>query len=162
MIVIYSIESILLTGASIVCFIAIFFIPRKKLDKAALIFLITQFFTWILGLTVVQYGWLEYPVREFSKANSTSFIFEYLMFPILNIFFILKYPTNKQFKLRILYCVTIISVVTLIEFFTERYTMIIKYHSWKWYWTWISMSFTFYLVMVIYKWFYKIKKVFSL
>jgi len=162
MILIYSIESILLTGAWIGCFIAIFFIPRKKLDKAALIFLTTQFFTWILGLIVVQYGWLEYPVREFSKANATSFLFEFLILPIISIFFILNYPIHKTLEVRILYFFTIISVFTLIEFLIERNTMIIKYHSWKWYWTWISMSLVIYMVMVIYRWFYKQKRIFSI
>ncbi|AET68201.1 hypothetical protein Desor_2654 [Desulfosporosinus orientis DSM 765] len=162
MIVIYSIESILLTGAWISCFFALFFIPRKKLDRAAFIFLTTQFFSWILGLIVVQYGWLEYPVREFSKANATSFLFEFLMLPIIVIYFILNYPNHKQFKVRILYFAAIISAFTLIEFIIERYTMIIKYHAWKWYWTWISMSLVIYMVMVIYKWFYKQKRIFSI
>lgn len=162
MIIIFSIESILQTGAWLCCFIAIFFIPRKKWDKAAFVFLATQFFTWILGLTVVQNGWLEYPVREFSKANATNFFFEFLMLPLIVVFFILYYPTHNQFKTRILYSCAIISLFTLIEFFIEKYTMIITYHSWKWYWTWISMSLVIYVVMVIYKWFYKQKKIFSI
>ncbi|KUO74449.1 MAG: hypothetical protein APF81_14560 [Desulfosporosinus sp. BRH_c37] len=162
MIVIYFFENILMTSATIGCFITIFFIPRKKLDKAALIFLTTQFLTWILGLIAVQYGWLEYPVREFSRANATSFVFEFLMLPIIAIFFILNYPNHKKFIVRILYFAAIISAFTLIEFFIERYTMIIKYHAWKWYWTWISMSLVIYIVMIIYKWFYKQKRVLSL
>lgn len=155
-------EKILLTGAGIACFIAIWFIPRKKADKASFIFLLTQFFTWILGIIAVEFAWLDYPVRELSKANSTSFIFEYFLLPTITIFFILHYPSNKPLRLRILYYVTFSSSFTLIEYFLEKYTMVIKYHSWKWYWTWISMSLVFYIVMVIYKWFYKVRRIFSI
>jgi hypothetical protein len=158
----YYLEKILLTCAGIACFIAIWFIPRKKADRAVFVFLSSQFFTWILGLITVEFAWLDYPVHELSKANSTSFLFEYFMLPIIIIFFVLHYPFNKPLKFRILYYVSFSSSFTLIEYFLEKYTMVIKYHSWKWYWTWISLLLVFYVVMVIYKWFYKIKKVFSL
>jgi hypothetical protein len=158
----YILEKVLLTGAGIACFIAIWFIPRNQADKASFIFLITQFFTWILGIIAVEYAWLDYPVRELSKANSTSFLFEYFVLPIISIFFVLHYPYNKPLKSKILYFIAFSSTFTLIEIILEKYTMVIKYHTWKWYWTWINISLVFYMVMVIYKWFYKIKKVFSL
>ncbi len=158
----YLIEKITLSSAWVISFISIWFIPRKKASQASLIFLITQFFTWILGLFIVEFACLDYPVRELSKANSTSFSFEYFILPIITIFFVLHYPYNKPFKSRVLYYIIFSSAFTLIEHYLERYTLIIKYHSWKWYWTWISMSLLFYVVMAIYKWFYKIKRIFSI
>jgi hypothetical protein len=158
----YSIEKIILTITAIVCFISIWFIPRAKADRASFIFLLTQFFTWILGLIAVEFAWLDYPVRELSRANGTSFLFEFFVLPIITVFFILHYPFDKRTSLKIVYYVAIVSSFTLAEVLLERYTMVIEYHSWKWYWTWISMSLVFYIVMAIYKWFYRIKKVFSL
>lgn len=157
-----SIEQLMLTGFAIICFIVIWFIPKQMVSRASFIFLSTQFFTWILGLVVVEFGWIEYPVREFAKANATSFLFEFFILPIIAIFFILHYPSGKRLILRLLYFVSIISAFTLTEFFIEKYTQVIEYHSWTWYLTWISMSLVIYIVMVIYKWFFKKDKIFRL
>ncbi|MBB6214213.1 hypothetical protein HNQ80_000282 [Anaerosolibacter carboniphilus] len=158
----YLLEKNILIISFIICVISIFFIPRTSADKASLIFLATQFFSWILGLIAVEFAFLEYPVRELSKANQTSFLFEYFVLPLLTIFFILHYPNEKPIKLKLLYFATFSSIFTLMEYILEKHTMVIDYHSWKWYWTWASMSLIFYIVMVIYRWFYKIKNIFSL
>lgn len=151
----HNIEKAILLAAGVACFIAVCFIPREKADKASFVFLLTQFFTWILGLVVVEFVWLDYPVRELAKANATSFIFEYLMLPIITIFFILHYPLSKSLISRVLYYIAFSSSFTVIEYFAERYTLIIEYHTWQWYWTWVSITLVFYIVMTIYRWFYK-------
>lgn len=158
----YVLERTLLAVAGIICFLCIWFIPGKDAAKASFIFLLTQFFSWILGLVVVELGWLEYPVRELAKSNATSFLFEYLLFPVMTINFILRYPSGKSFKLRILYYVSIVSTFTFVEYIVEKYTLIIKYHEWRWYWTLITVALVMYIVMVIYKWYFKIEKVFAL
>ena len=126
----HTLEIIILITASIACFVSIWFIPKQKAAVASFIFLITQFFTWILGLVAVEFGLLEYPVRELSKANSTSFLFEFLALPFICIFFILKYPFNSPIRLKFVYYLAFTSVFTLIEVILEKYTMVIKYHSW--------------------------------
>ncbi|MDF2988594.1 MAG: hypothetical protein K0R50_4104 [Eubacterium sp.] len=158
----YPIERIILVSAWVMSFISILFIPRKKIPQASFIFVSTQFFTWILGLFAVEFACLDYPVRELSKANATSFSFEYFILPIITIFFILNYPYSKPLKARILYYFIFSSAFTLLEYFLERYTLVIKYNSWRWYWTWISMSLVFYFEMIIYKWFFRIKRIFSI
>jgi uncharacterized membrane protein len=156
------IEKIIIASGCAVSLISIWFIPKKKAAPASFIFMLTQFFTWILGLFVVEFALLDYPVRELSRSNATSFTFEFIILPIMTIHFVLHYPFDKPFKSRILYYFTFISVFTLIEYLLEKYTLVIQYHSWRWYWTWISMSLLFYIVMVIYRWFYKTKRIFSI
>ncbi|MCX8128890.1 MAG: hypothetical protein N3I35_02175 [Clostridia bacterium] len=158
----FYLEKIILITAGIASCISILFIPRSKAAKASFIFLLTQFFSWILGLIVVELSLLDYPVREFSKANATSFMFEYFVLPVLTIFFILYFPYNKALRTRIAYYIAFSTAFTAVELLLEKYTLIIEYHSWKWYWTWISMSLLFYAVKTIYKWFYKIKGIFSI
>ncbi len=148
-----STEKIFLIVSWAIIFIAVWFIPGKKAARASVIFLITQLFTWVLGLVVVEYGWLEYPVRELSRANATSFSFEFFTLPVIAIFLILYYPAHKPVTKRVFYVLAFSSVLTLAEFFVEKYTQIIEYHSWTWYWTWISVTCVFYAVMVIYRWF---------
>ncbi len=155
-------ETILLISAAVACFVAILFIPRKRAAEASVIFLVAQFFTWIFGLVVVEFGWLEYPVRELAQANATSFLFEFLLLPVLIIYFILYYPTGKRLIIRLLYYAGIISAFTLLEVIVEKCSRIILCHTWKWQYTWITMAALYYMVMVIYKWFFGIKKIFKL
>lgn len=149
-------EKTILTIAGVSCFISLWFIPRKHCAKAIFIFLLTQFFSWILGLVVVEFGYLDYPVREFAKANSTSFLFEFFILPVITIFFILNYPKDKPLKTRALYAVSFVSIFTFAESILEKYTLIIHYYSWQWYCTWISMALLFYVVMTIYKWYFRL------
>ncbi|ADY56299.1 hypothetical protein Sgly_2005 [Syntrophobotulus glycolicus DSM 8271] len=152
----YILERLFLISSLTIIFISVWFIPKEKRAQASFIFFTTQFFTWIMGLTVVELNWLEYPVREFYKANGTSFSFEYFSLPVITIFFILYYPSNKPYIIRLIYNLSFSLSITVIEHFIEKYTLVIKYLSWKWYWTSISVLIVFHLVMFIYKWFFKL------
>jgi hypothetical protein len=151
------VEKIFLITSWTLVFISVWFIPKEKAAHASVIFLITQLFTWICGLIVVESGWLEYPVRELAKANATSFSFEYFTLPVITIFVVLYYPRHKPVRIRLFYIGAISSVLTTTEYFVEKYTLILHYHTWRWYWTWISVTLLFYLVMYIYRWFFKYK-----
>jgi hypothetical protein len=155
-------EKIIIYGVWIVSFASVWFIPKDKRRHASFIFLFSQFPAWILGLLVVEAGYIEYPVREFAKANSTSFSFEYFVLPLLCVFFNLNYPSHKSIAKKLLYIASIMSSFTLIELLTEKYTRIIKYVNWESYWTLISMTLVFYFVRVVYKWFYNLGSPFSL
>lgn len=154
-------ERILLGSIWVICFISIWFIPKEKIAKASFIFLVTQCLTWITGLIVVEFKWLEYPVRELTKANSTSFTFEYFILPLITVFFILHYPRDKALKGKIIYYTIFTSVLTLLEVCIEKYTLLITYNTWTWYWTWLTVPLTFYSANCVYKWFFKIKGIFS-
>nr|WP_223192238.1 CBO0543 family protein [Paenibacillus sedimenti] len=67
----------------ITAFSLFFFIPRKTFRLAQVAILFKQFLTWVIGLVVVELGWIEYPVREFASVNRSSFTFEYLAYPII-------------------------------------------------------------------------------
>lgn len=158
----YVLENVLIAMEWVICFVALWFIPKYKRREASFIFLNTQFLTWIFGLIVVEAGWIEYPVRLFPKANSTSFTFEYLFLPFICIFFNFYYPQDKKFYRRVLYYVIFLSIFTVIEFFVEKYTMMITYFHWRWYWTWISMFLTIYIIRTTYKWFFRMGTPFKL
>ncbi|NMD68754.1 hypothetical protein HHO41_00530 [Bacillus sp. DNRA2] len=132
-------------------------IPKDRLREAYLIFYFKQFMTWILGLIVVQCGWIEYPVREFAKASHTSFSFEYFIYPAICVIFNLHYPYHKGILPRMCWFIFFPSWMTIVEVLIEKYTDLIKYNEWKWYWTWISLYITFYFSMMFYRWFFNIK-----
>lgn len=118
-------------------------------------FFYKQLVTWLFGLLVVEKGLIKYPVRLFKKANKTSFSFEYFFYPVLCAVFNLHYPENKNKLIKFLYYLLNIGFITLVEFFAERYTNLIKYIKWKWYWSFITLWLTNYSSRLFYRWFFK-------
>ncbi len=147
---------IILLSWIIVATLLLVFIPKNKIRHAWVIFLFTQFITWIFGLSVVELKWIEYPIRLFPHSSYTSFTFEFFIYPGLCILFNLHYPTLKtrlhQFLHYFYYC----SAITIIEVILEKNTQLIKYTGWAWYFTWISLYVTFYLSRRIYLWFFRL------
>jgi len=139
-----------------ITFILLAYIPRNKLKEASLIFLFQLFVTWFLGLLTVELRLIEYPVREFSHVNRTSFLYEFLLYPVLSIFFCLYYPKNRKWPIQLLYIILFSAGLTLPEVIIEKNTHLIHYIHWKWYFSWLSISCTLFLTWLFYKWFYKL------
>ncbi|WP_239696565.1 CBO0543 family protein [Paenibacillus oryzisoli] len=133
----------------------VLFTPRKKIREANVVFLFKQLVTWPLGLLVVEFHLIEYPVREFAYATQTSFAFEYFIYPATCVIYILRYPENKSRLKRIGWQLFWPTWMTLIEVVIERHTNLIDYIHWAWYWTWLSLSATFFLSLVYYRWFFR-------
>lgn len=155
-------EKVIIGLVWLICAISICFIPKNKRREASVIFLFSQMFAWILGLLVVEMGLIIYPIRELQKANSTSFSFEYLVLPVICIFFNIHYPEGKGLVKRLFYYVGIISVFSFCEYMAEKYTLILKYIHWELYYTFLSMFAVIYIVRVVYKWYYNMDKPFSI
>lgn len=150
-------EYIILIASCGIAIVSVFFlVPKDKIKDAWLIFLIKQSITWISGLYVVQKGWIEYPVREFfDKASNTSFEFEFIVYPVLCVFFNLYYPQRGSSLVKLRHYVVYCSAITLFEIILENHTMLIKYTGWTWYWTWLTLFITFYISRKSYLWFIK-------
>ncbi|CAM4404595.1 CBO0543 family protein [Paenibacillus tarimensis] len=133
-----------------VCFILLFLIPKDRRRQAHAVFLFQGFMTWILGLFVVEMGWLDYPVREFNRGTQTSFLFEYLAYPTVTAYFNVYFPAGRPVIRRLLYTGAYCTAITVPEIFLEKYTGLIEYHTWTWYWTFISL----YLTLMLSRWFH--------
>lgn len=149
------IEAVLLIAVPAIAVLSLFLVPKKKLLQAQFIFAFVGLPSWILGLTVVQLGLIEYPYRELSTVNRTSFIFEYLVLPILAIHFNTRFPKHSSKAIKIIYYFGTTLVFTIIEHFTEKYTLILKYTGWKEHWTFIGMCFIFWLSRKGTQWFFR-------
>lgn len=149
-------DRIILIGIWIItCLLLIYSIPLHKIRQAFVIFTFKQTITWLLGVLVVEYKLIEYPVREFSYAIKTSFSFEYFIYPSLCCVFVLKFPQNKSILKKILWYLFFPSWMTILEVVFEKYTNLVHYISWHWYWTWLSLLATFFLSHMFYLWFMK-------
>ncbi|MFC4801345.1 CBO0543 family protein [Neobacillus sp. GCM10023253] len=130
-------------------------IPRKRVNEASVIFLFQQLLTWSFGLLVAEWNLIEYPVREFASVNRTSFTFEFLVYPVISIFYVLYYPVHKSIWQRILYTAMITTVLIISEVLFEKFTNLIKYIHWEWYVSWISVYATLYIAQRFHRWFFK-------
>lgn len=131
------------------------FIPRNKIREAYLAFSFKQILTWLLGLTVVELGLIEYPVRLFPNANKASFTFEYFVYPSICAIFNVNFPENKGNFNKLMYYCYYCTSLTIIEVIVEKYTNIINYIHWTWYVTWISLLITFFATRKFYIWYLK-------
>jgi hypothetical protein len=135
----------------------LFFIPKNKRRLAVVAFLFQQIITFLIGLVVVEFGLLEYPVRLFPSVNRTSFTYEYYAFPVISAAFNVWYPNNRSNLFQLGYYIGLASVLTIGEVIIEKYTELITYLHWEWYISWITICLAFFLVRLFCVWFFSIK-----
>lgn len=129
-------------------------IPARRRREAYAVFMFQNMLAWILGLIAVEAGWLVYPVRELAKSSSTSFVFEYLCYPVVAVYYNLYYPEKSSAAVKLGWCLLFAVSITIPEYLIETYTDLVKYISWEWYWTTISISFTLSLSRLFFVWFF--------
>lgn len=134
------------------------FIPREKIREAQLVFLFKGTLTWVLGLIVVYFHLIEYPVRLLPSVSHTSFTFEYFVYPSICAIFNMHFPENKDKFHKALYYCYYCSGMTILEVLVERYTEILKYIHWHWYVTWITLFIIFFISRSYYKWYFNLNK----
>lgn len=134
----------ILLGVWAMSILILFFIPRDKRRLALIAFLFKQAITYLLGLVSVEYGFLEYPVRELASVNRTSFTYEYMAYPAICAVFNAFYPAKASRLGKILYYAAFCTGMTIPEVLLERYTELVRYLHWHWWTTWLSLLVTFF------------------
>ncbi len=134
---------------------SLFFVPKANRLQAQFIFLFIQFPIWLLGLVAVELRLLAYPVHELSRANNTSFVFEYLILPIFCIHFNVRYPRYATKLGQTFYYVGASLALTIVEVIVEKYTDILEYTGWKWYITFLTVLLILWLSRITTLWFFK-------
>lgn len=150
-----NLESMILTAAVVVTLLSLMLTPKNKVLEMQFVILFVQLVTWMVGLTVVQLGLIEYPYRGLASANRTSFIFEYLIMPVLCAHMNNYYPWRASGLVKAVYFASIASILTVSEVIVERYTMLITYTGWEWYWTLSTSVLLFLLNQKTVAWFFR-------
>lgn len=148
-------EGIVLTGAVLSSLLSLALVPKIKRLEMQFIILFVQLPTWLLGLSVVELGLLEYPYRELASVNRTSFIFEYIVLPILCVHVNNYYPWSAGIAYKTAYLGGTALILTGVEVVLERHTLLISYTGWQWHWTWLSLTFVFWLTQKAVAWFFR-------
>lgn len=120
----------------------IFIIPKNKRRLALIAFLFMQVMTLLFGSVVVQFDLIAYPVRLFADVNRASFSYEFFLYPVVCAVFITFFPSSKGLLGKFYYYTAVTTVLTIPEFFLEKYTHLIEYLQWSWYWTWVTLFLT--------------------
>lgn len=136
----------ILWGLFILGLLLLFFsLGKQPLTHWLLIYFMNAYFSTFIGVFVVEEKMLEYPVKFLSDYFDTSLLFEYLLFPVVSIYF---YQTTYHSKLGGVITLAFLYSATLtgIEVLFERYTGLIEYHTWTWMYSFLGM---FLLILVV-------------
>jgi hypothetical protein len=120
--------------------IGLFFLSLRKppLKDWLLIFFLSGNVTTFLGVFVEREKMLSYPVKFLSDYFDTSLLYEYVLFPVVCIYF---YQTTYYAGYRGIFGQGLIytAVLTIMEVGVERYTNLLHYNTWTWVHTFISV-----------------------
>jgi len=149
-------DKVILYSSWIITLIGVFILmPKDRVREAMVVFMFKQLLTWIMGLFVVEFHLIEYPIRMLSRATTTSFSFEYIIYPALSVIFVLRFPENKPILYKIAWYLFFPSWMSAAEVLIEHNTNLIRYIHWDWYLTWLSLLVTFFFSRVYYLWFFR-------
>lgn len=125
-----------------------FALKREPQKDWIITFLLKAFITVLLGNYVVSRKWIKYPVRLFPKTFRSSVLYDFLLFPLICVFY--NQTTYKsQIPHVILQAFFYSTPLTIIEYWIERKTKLISYIKWTWYYTLFSVTGMFLLVRTI-------------
>ncbi|WP_226038226.1 CBO0543 family protein [Aquibacillus saliphilus] len=139
-------EKTILYGLTLFGSVFLLFALNKRPRKDWLIvFLLKTVISVFFGNIVAANKWLEYPDRLLPNSFKGSVLFEYLLFPLICVYY--NQTTYKSKLPGMIYQSFLYSIpMTIVEIFLEKKTQLINYKKWRWYYTLFSLSGTFLLV----------------
>ena len=125
-----------------------FAFKREKLKDWLLIFFLKGYISSFLDQIIVKKKHVAYPVRFMSKYFDSSILFDYLLFPILCVFY---NRTSEKSNLHSIFLQPFIysTPMTVLEVILEKKTNLIRYKKkWNWLITYSTLVITFLFVRV--------------
>ena len=123
-----------------------FAFKREKLKDWLLIFFLKGYISSFLDQIIVKKKRISYPVRFMSKYFDSSLLFDYLLFPLLCVFY---NRTSEKSNLHSIFLQSFIytTPMTVLEVILEKKTRLIKYNKdWNWLITYSTLVVTFLFV----------------
>jgi hypothetical protein len=127
--------------------------PRHMYREMHLIFLFTQAIGWIYVFIQSKLKNIEFPYREFPYATDMLFSLHYIIYPTINVFYIIWIPSNKGKIIIVLYTGIFIVLHQLFEFLLERNTDLIENIDWHWYDGILTKLIIYLFILWFYKWY---------
>ena len=123
-----------------------FAFKREKLKDWLLIFFLKGYISSFLDQIIVKKKQISYPVRFMSKYFDSSLLFDYLLFPLLCVFY---NRTSEKSNLHSIFLQSFIysTPMTVLEVILEKKTNLIRYKKkWNWLITYFTLVTTFLFV----------------
>ena len=123
-----------------------FAFKREKLKDWLLIFFLKGYIASFLDQIIVKKKRISYPVRFMSKYFDSSLLFDYLLFPLLCVFY---NRTSEKSNLHSIFLQSFIytTPITVLEVILEKKTNLIRYKkNWNWLITYSTLVVTFLFV----------------
>lgn len=123
-----------------------FAFKRKNLKEWLLIFFLKGYISSFIDQVIVKNKNISYPIRFMPKYFQLSILFDYLLFPLLCVFY---NRTSMKSKLSSIILQPLIysMPMTILEVILERYTHLIHYRKkWNWIITYSTLVITFLFV----------------
>ena len=123
-----------------------FAFKREKLKDWLLIFFLKGYISSFLDQIIVKKKQISYPVRFMSKYFDSSILFDYLLFPLLCVFY---NRTSEKSNLHSIFLQSFIysTPMTVLEVILEKNTNLIRYKkNWNWLITYLTLVITFLFV----------------
>ena len=123
-----------------------FAFKREKLKDWLLIFFLKGYISSFLDQIIVKKKHISYPVRFMSKYFDSSILFDYLLFPLLCVFY---NRTSEKSNLHSIFLQSFIysTPMTVLEVILEKKTNLIRYKkNWNWLITYSTLVVTFLFV----------------
>ena len=123
-----------------------FAFKREKLKDWLLIFFLKGYISSFLDQIIVKKKQISYPVRFMSKYFDSSILFDYLLFPLLCVFY---NRTSEKSNLHSIFLQSFIytTPMTVLEVILEKKTNLIRYKkNWNWLITYSTLVVTFLFV----------------
>lgn len=117
-----TIERYILISVSAISLASIFYIPTEKYRLALISFFTFQAFTWPEIILLVQFGKIEFPVREFPQATQAGFITNFLFYPMIFVWFVLMFPIKSSLIKKFIHYFIFVSFSVWFINFTAIYT----------------------------------------
>ena len=128
----------------------VYSLRKSPVKEWLLFFLLTGYFSSVIGVIVVEEGLLTYPVNLFNRHFDSSLTYEYVLFPVLGIYY--YQSTFRSGWIGYFVKAAIYSaIITIMEFFLEKYTDLIHYENWSWMYTFVSTMLLLVIIRVIIK-----------
>lgn len=139
-------DKLILYGLTLFGIVLFPFAFKKEPKKDwIIVFLLKTLISSFFGNIIASTKLLEFPVRLFPIAYKSSVLYDFLLFPLLCVFY--NQTTYKSKLISIVSQAFAYSIpMTAIEYFLEKKTNLIRYYKWKWHYTLFSLVVTFLFV----------------
>ena len=131
-----------LVAAVITLLLLIFAVDWRYVRDWVVVFLFKSLLDFVVSSPTVEHHLLEYPIRLLPNCYDTSLLFELWVFPVLCILYN-QITRDKGIGAILGYALLFSAGITVIEYYLELHTNLIRYIQWSWQTTFISLTITF-------------------